>query len=162
MGWSKAVPDFVLQQCTEDDRPAERDIRPILLRRADHLPEPDRTFVLCVLQRRQSFRELSALAGRSPGHLCRSVRQTIYRLRDPLVAALIETPGELSNQFREIGLRHFALGQSARCISRQTGLSIQEVLSMLAYIRGWARGSLRLFQTLSRTRAPKRGEALSC
>jgi len=111
----------------------------LLMRRAAYLPLADQSLLRLALEGEHSLRELGPMFGLSAGGTCRRIQTLKRRLRDPVVALLIDFPVDLPELHRRVGVLRLLLGQSIRAIALETGRTIGEVRSMLAYVRGWAR-----------------------
>lgn len=111
-------------------------------RRARHLPEADRVLLELVDRKGLTQAEVAVLLGRSPGWVSRRRRRLVGRLRDPMVAALVEAPEAegLDVSHREIGIKHFLLGRSARQLAEERGVPATQVRGVLEFLRGWLRG----------------------
>ena len=140
------VTEAVLGQCDERSGAKKLDVRTQLLRRAERLPERDRVVLRAVLLGRNSFRELQGMLGISAGQLCRRFRAMTLRLRHPVSVALCDLASadvDLTDQQRQVAIKHFLLGRSARAIAKEMRLSHRDVIATVAYVRGWTKGVAR-------------------
>ncbi|MGE5608253.1 MAG: hypothetical protein ACM359_03285, partial [Bacillota bacterium] len=117
----------------------------VVLRRAEYLPTTDQNLLRLALEGQHGFRQLGTLFGRSAGETCRRVKRLLQRLRDPVVAALIDFPVDLPEEHRAVGLAHFVQGKAIREIAKEMRISVEEARSMIDYIRGWARMAQRVW-----------------
>jgi hypothetical protein len=140
--------DLTMQDTVHKRRQRElvihEETRAEVLRRAAHLDGRDETLLRLALEGNVSYRTLNRIVGgRSAGTTHRRVRALLRRLTEPVVAALVDRPGELSAMQREVGIRRFVRRQSLEQIARETGVSRWEVEETNAYVRGWVSGRQR-------------------
>jgi hypothetical protein len=118
--------------------------REAVMRRARYLDRPDDTLMRLALEGNLSYRVMSQIIGRkSAGATFRRVRSLLRRLREPVVVALLDRPGELSAMHCEIGIRRFVKKQTLEQIERETGVSRWEISHISAFVWGWAKGTQR-------------------
>lgn len=118
--------------------------REILLRRAGYLDAADENLVRLAIEGKHSYRQMARVMRlASPGGTHRRVRLLMRRLLEPVVAALLDFPGELSAEYREIGIRHFLRRQPVREIAAELGRDVREIYQVNAYLRGWCKGAQR-------------------
>jgi hypothetical protein len=111
----------------------------VMLRRAGYLPVRDQTLLRLAVLGEHGYRELGRIMGMTAGSAYRRVERLKRRLRDPVVAALIDYPGTLSEEYRELGLRHFLLKRAARTLAAERGECEQDMKAKLRCVRVWAR-----------------------
>ena len=118
--------------------------REAVLRRSRYLDGADERLLRLALEGNMSYRAMNRVIGlKSGGGTYRRVRSLLRRLREPVVVALLDWPGELSAEQREIGIRWFVKKQSGAQIAQATGVSVWDVRKTSAFLLGWARGTLR-------------------
>ena len=114
--------------------------RQVLRRRATYLPPAEQALLNMALEGVASRRQMGALMGIPAGTVTRRVRRLAMRLYDPLVVALLEHPGGLRPEYRQLGIEFFLQRRSAEELADLHRLSIVEVRRMIEFIRGWFRG----------------------
>jgi DNA-directed RNA polymerase specialized sigma24 family protein len=113
-----------------------------VLRRAAYLRPADRALLEMTLRGKLSRREIGALMGIPSGTVTRRVWRLGNRLHDPLVVALIERPGKLRAEYRQVGLEHFVQGLTARDIADLHRMGVKEVRRILDFLRVWAKAMI--------------------
>jgi DNA-directed RNA polymerase specialized sigma24 family protein len=108
-----------------------------VLRRAEFLPEPDRTLFRMVVRGGVSRREIARVMNMQPGTMSRRLHRLSRRLYDPLVIALIESRCPLAEHHRRVGIARFLQGMNIGRIAREHNITRGQVLRSLSYVRGW-------------------------
>ena len=90
------------------------------LRRALALESKDRLLLEMALSGRMTLRQIAGLLEIEPGTVSRRVHRLINRLYDPVVVALLEHPGRLAEEFRQLGIEYFVQKQPIQPTRRQT------------------------------------------
>jgi hypothetical protein len=134
------VTQRVMDLCTYDDRLAAAEMQQAeaILRRAWLLPEGDQRLLHLFLRERRGLRDLAKLIGGNAGNLSRRVTRLTRRLCDPVVVALAEFPDKLPDKYQLIGIGHFALRKPIGVLVRELGISRNEIVAILGYLRAWA------------------------
>jgi hypothetical protein len=114
-----------------------------MLRRAAHLAVADETLVRLAVEGKHSFRDMARMYRATPGATYRRVKSLLKRLGEPVAAALVDWPGDLPAQYREIGIRHFLRRQPVREMAAELGVTALDVYRANAYVRGWVRAMQR-------------------
>jgi DNA-directed RNA polymerase specialized sigma24 family protein len=94
-------------------------------------------------RRKLSVREIAQLLHKDAGTISRSIQRLCSRLRDPMVAALLDQKSPLSPEYRQLGMEHFAQGKPIKELSDLHQMSMQEIRQMLHFIREWHRSMYR-------------------
>ena len=108
-----------------------------VLERAEFLNGQDRVMVQSLRRGDLYFWEIAELMGISRSALTRRWQRLLRRLADPLIAALIEGPKGLREEFRQIGIEHYLQGLSVRVVAEKHRMSPWEVRQILRFVRGW-------------------------
>ncbi len=112
------------------------------LRRAEYLKPADRALLEMVVSQRFTRRDIGQFLGIPSGTVTRRAWRIGNRLHDPLSIALIERPGKLPDEHRQIGIEHFVQGMRAREIADVHRMGIIEVKGILEFLRLWGRGGI--------------------
>lgn len=133
-----------VEQTTGQDRPefARRQQAglEILRRRAAFLPPRQRALIDLTIQGKLTRRDIGRLLGIPAGTVTRRVQRLAARLYDPLVVALIERPGELREEYRQVGIEFFLHKLNASQLADLHQLSRDQVKQMIEFVKGWFRG----------------------
>ena len=122
----------------------DEETREILLRRAAYMDAADENLVRLAIDGKHSYRQMTRVMRlASAGGTHRRVRLLIRRLREPVVAALLDFPGDLPADYREIGIRHFLRRQPVRDIAAAMDRPMADVYRVNAYLRGWCKATGR-------------------
>ena len=120
----------------------DEETRGILLRRAAYMDAADENLVRLAIDGKHSYRQMTRVMRlASAGGTHRRVRLLIRRLREPVVAALLDFPGNLPADYREIGIRHFLRRQPVRDIAAEMDRAMTDVYRVNAYLRGWCKAT---------------------
>ncbi|HEY8668352.1 MAG TPA: winged helix-turn-helix domain-containing protein [Tepidisphaeraceae bacterium] len=111
-----------------------------VLRRAQFLRDHDRMLIEMTLHGRASRREIARLVGVPAGTLSRRLQRLAKLLYDPLIVALLDKPGQLRDEVRQLGIEHFLHRRSTRDLADFHRMSEHEVCRIVEFIRGWFRG----------------------
>lgn len=111
-----------------------------LFRRAAVLPAKDRLLLELALKNRLSVRTIARVTHCPAGTICRRVQRIVARLRDPMIAALLDPKCELAPVYRQLAVEYFAQRQTAAQLADLHRLTRQQVREMLTFVRGWYRG----------------------
>lgn len=130
----------ILDYQTQAVRAIGEDAYAVVLRRARHLCPADRALLEMALLRKLSRREIGALLGIPAGTVTRRVWRIGNRLYDPLAVALMERPGKLRTEYRQVGIEHFVQALTARQIADRHQMNVKEVRRILEFLRVWAKG----------------------
>jgi hypothetical protein len=114
-----------------------------MLRRAAHLSIADETLVRLAVEGNHSYRDMARMHRATPGATYRRVMSLVRRLGEPVVAALVDWPGDLPAPYREIGIRHFLRRQPVKEMAAELGVTRWDVYRANAYVRGWVRAMQR-------------------
>jgi DNA-directed RNA polymerase specialized sigma24 family protein len=98
----------------------------------------DRALLEMALSRQLTRRKIAGLLGIEAGTVSRRVQRLVTRLGDPLVVALLERPGRLPDEFRQLGIEYFVQKRSIEDLADLHRVSRAQVLKMIHYVRGWA------------------------
>src|SRR3954470_23363693 len=85
-------------------RPVTDAAREVLLGRAASLDQADRSLMEMIFRHKLSLRDVSQIVAKPPGTLCRKVQRLCARLRDPMVAALLDDECDLAAELRQLGV----------------------------------------------------------
>ena len=86
---------------------------------------------------RHSCRKIAELTGLHPGTVVRRLSRLRRMLGDPVVVALLEDPGRLSDEYRNVGLARWVHRRPLAWICRTFGLTRSEVEAILAFLKEW-------------------------
>lgn len=86
---------------------------------------------------RHSCRKIAELTGLHPGTVVRRLDRIRRMLSDPVVVALLEDPGQLSDEYRGVGLARWVHRQPLAQICRTFGLTRSEVDAILRFLQEW-------------------------
>jgi hypothetical protein len=67
-------------------------------------------------------------------------RRMMARLRQPIIAALLDERCPLPLAYRAIGLNHVVYGEEVPALAALYGMEINEARSALAFVMGWWEG----------------------
>jgi len=114
------------------------------------LPDEERRVVLMTLRGRLSRELVSSITGVNKGTVTRRLQRAGARLHDPMVIQLFDAHCLLPQQHRQIALGRWLSNRSLEDLASAHQLSVQQVLRMLDYVRGWFQGArhARTRQTL--------------
>jgi hypothetical protein len=111
-----------------------------VLRRARWLLPEDRKIVEMVIGAQATARQAAAWAGVPAGTVSRRIARLARRLRDPVVAVLLEERCPLIEEYRQLGIEHFLQGLPERELADKHQMTRHEVCRILQFIRGWQKG----------------------
>ncbi len=128
----------LVDYCTYADaaRPDDFDT---LLRRAVYLLPDDEALIRTIAQG-ASRRDAAQLMGLAPGTVSRRLHRLITRLRDPLVATLIDNPGDLPPENQQLGIDHYLLKRPLKELAKLHHRSRLEIRETLFELKGWHKG----------------------
>src|SRR5262245_28185825 len=131
-----------LDQIFTEDEPRSHtpDPRDVLFARARALPREDQLLLELVYRQQLSHRQIAVLVRQPPGTVSRRLARIVARLRDPLVASLLDPDCILTPSYRLIGIEYFAQRNRIGAIAAHHDLPHSQVRSILNFIRGWHRG----------------------
>ena len=131
------------QQFAEQQRPIESDANQVLFRRARALAPKDQLLIELAYQKNLSVRQIARILDRPAGSISRKMNRLCARLRDPLVAALLEPGCVLAPEYRQIAIEYFAQKREIRELARQREMTPTQIRAVLNFVRGWYRGVYR-------------------
>jgi hypothetical protein len=129
-----------LDQVTLENPPLPGNPNQVLLTRARALSNQDRLMIELAFAKNLSVRQIARLLHRPPGSVSRRLHRLCKRLRDPIVAALLQHDCPLSPTFKQIAMEYFAQGVPTRHIALNRDMTRLQIRSILTFIRGWYRG----------------------
>jgi hypothetical protein len=115
-------------------------VHEVLLDRARALPPRDRLMLELTFRKNLTVREIARILERPPGTVSRRLHRLCKRLRDPLVAALLDESCALAGDYRALGIEYFAQCKLIADLAHSRGLSVGQVRNRLNFVRGWYRG----------------------
>lgn len=134
------VDSLRLDQVTLENPPIPTHPNQVLFARARALGPDDRLVIELAFGKNLSVRQIALILKRPPGTISRTLNRLCKRLRDPIVAALLEADCPFSPQFKRIAMEYFAQGMRMRDIGRRHQKTRLQVRAILAFVRGWYRG----------------------
>ena len=137
------------QEFAEQDRPTAADAHRVLFRRAQALEPKDRLILELAYQKNLSVRQIGRILDRPAGSISRRMNRLCARLRDPLVAALLEPSCVLTSEYRQIAIEYFAQKREIRELARQRDMTPTQIRAVLNFVRGWHRGVHRAARVAS-------------
>jgi hypothetical protein len=132
-----------LEQLSQQTRPRALPLDPAVTRRIQLLDDEDRLLMELTLMLGATRRQMAVALRVTPGNVSRRLRCIARRLDSPLVKALTSSGCTLPPLYLQVGIDRFLKGIALRQLMRGYGLSYEQLKSMLGYIRGWHRDSLR-------------------
>src|SRR5437867_233984 len=90
----------------------------VLFTRARALKPNDRLLLELAFKNNLSVRQIGRIFQRPAGTISRKVNRLCARLRDPLVAALLDPACPLSDPYRQIAIEYFAQGRQIGELAR--------------------------------------------
>ena len=111
-----------------------------LFKRAAALEPRERLLLELAFKENLSVRQIAKIFERPAGTISRQLQRLCARLRDPIVAALLEPQCVLAPQIRALAIAYFAQGKRLEDLAREHDLTRTRVRNVLHFVRGWYRG----------------------
>jgi hypothetical protein len=130
--------DFLAEDVPHGSQePAQHEM---LLERASVLEPRDRLLLELTFKRNLTVREIARILERPAGTVSRRLHRLCKRLRDPLVAALIDARCPLTPEYRILAIEYFAQGRLIADLEDRHQIPRGKIRAMLHFVRGWYRG----------------------
>ncbi len=107
--------------------------------RAMALAPRDRLLMQTLLRDHLSVRQLALLLGENPGTVTRRIQRLSRRLNDPIVIALLEYPGDLRPEARQLAVEYLLHGASIARLCEIHQMKRREVTAIIDFAKGWLR-----------------------
>src|SRR5689334_15125222 len=121
------VDSLRLDQVTLENPPVPNHPNQVLFKRARALGPDDRLLIELAFGKNLSVRQIAVILKRPAGTVSRTLNRLRKRLRDPIVAALLEADCPFSPQFKRIAMEYFAQSMRMRDIGRRHGMTRPQV-----------------------------------
>ncbi|HEX3355455.1 MAG TPA: sigma factor-like helix-turn-helix DNA-binding protein, partial [Tepidisphaeraceae bacterium] len=105
----------------------------VLFKRARALEEKDRLILELAFKNNLTVRQIGRILEKPAGTISRRMNRICARLRDPMVAALLEPDCGLASQFRRIAIEHFVQGRKVDELARVHQIRSRQVRVMLGF-----------------------------
>lgn len=128
------------------DRAAAIDV---ILRRAEHLPEPDQLLLELSLRMGYTQRRIARQLGKPAGTISRRLKALGKLLHDPMIIRLLDGPCPLDPNDRQIAVECLLCKHPLREVAQLHQISLAQVHRRLAFVKGWFRGAGGKFRTMN-------------
>ena len=127
----------------DDRRQIPDDALDVMFKRAEALSKADRMLLELAFKHNCTVRRLGELFEAEPGTISRRLRRICTRLREPIVAAILEPTCQLLPEYRQLAIEYFVQGLRLADLAEQHQMPLTQVRSIVHFVRAWFRGTHR-------------------